>query len=717
VRYQFLYNYVLWVIFGIILYILSLLLSHSSSLFFLITSLYLLILPGYLIWRLLRIPASGMMRLIIFFVLGLAFYLLINLVAVLIGINIDQLIKIYEIILPLLFLAALFFDFLKPFQEESITDWKKIWRKENIIYLVPIILSIFIFLVIEAKGADFNGDPYYHLAIVRKAIEGSKLNPASLVFSQTGSSNPAYAYPAWHIFVAGLARILDVDIFTTWSKLILPLTLFSFISWFLLSKAIFEKRSFTIVAFIFFLGFTFFSSAGYLFQRLTMPDTLAQYLLMPMAFVSFLNYLAQNDSKGKWGKNIVYLLLLVSLLIVHAIHYFYILSGIILFSLIYLIVSFKDRRQIITGLGLTLVPFAIVAVVMEIQSGFITETLRHFSGSQDIAIAYANFQNIPLMFKYALLLSPLLLLFIKKQKGMILLFALMILVPLVYWTPLKSVASRALSFVFTDRLMGNVTLYYFVYAALITFFLAILSNVSETLSKKVKLFYYFLLLIIVGLTLALEILHRSVSHFFEIVFYTDAVSIFLDQYWQALLGVIVLVTLFGIFWQKVKKNSIAFVEMGAFNTILFSAFLGIILFSPSAVKAWQEVNNARLSNLDARSHIINDESLDGNGWQYLEGIPKTVVLADDEGAKELSTLVNHYMAYNLSSASEEDLMAVFYPATSDEEKIELILSPIYKIDYVYLRPAYVSSASFFEKYPKIFDKVYDGEAKIYKVIK
>lgn len=720
VRFQFLSNYVLWTIFGIILYILGFFLPHSSSTFFLIATLYLIILPGYLFWRLLRIRAEGALRLLIFFGLGLAFYLIINLAAIFIGINIDHLIKIYGIILPLLFIATLISDWQKPFQPEAIVDWKKIWQKENIIYIVPIALSLFIFLVIKAKGADFNGDPYYHLAIVRKVVEGSKLNPASLIFSQTGSSNAAYAYPAWHIFVGGIAKILNLDIFTTWSKLTLPILVFTLLTWFQFSLILFGKKGYGVIAFIFFACFTFFGNAGYLFQRLTMPDTLAQYFLMPLAFILFLKYFFENQ-KGKRNLGLIlfYTLTLISLLIVHGIHYFYVLFAVVLFSIIYCIYEPKNYRQILRGLGLTLMPLLVVSAVMELKSGFISDTLKHFSGSQNIEIAYSKFSNMGLRVQYSFLLTPFLFLFVRKQRKLIFLVILMLLTPLIYWTPLRDVSSRLFSFVFTDRLMGNVVLYYFVFAVFITFLLVSFDEAMATLSRRGKFVYYFLISIIFLMIISLEVLHQSFSHFFEIIFYSDNISSFLTQNVLIVLSVIVLITLVLLVFQRYKKNLVFdFKDFNyTSNAVIFSALIAFILLSPSIVQSRQALLNARYVT-NARSNIISEETLGKDGWQFLADLtPKSVILADDEATKELSTLVNHYMAYNLSSAAEAELMMVYDNGISDDKKIQLLKSSVYKIDYVYVRPAYSDSLPFFNGHPGVVEKVFEGEAKIYKVIK
>ena len=661
------------------------------------------------------------MRLLIFSGMGLVFYLTINLVAIFTGIDLDLLMMIYTIILPALFIGALIFDFSKPTKEEAITDWRKIFLKENLIYLVPIVLSLFIFLVIEAKGADFNGDPYYHLAIVRKVVENTPLNPAALAFTKVGTTNPAYSFPAWHIFVAGVSKLLNIDIFTTWSKLTLPILVFTLFTWFQFSLILFGKKSYGVIAFVFFVCFTFFGNAGYLFQRLTMPDTLAQYFLMPLAYIFFLVYLfrvkLKENENYKWL--ILYVLSLIVLLVVHGIHYFYVLYAVFLFSIFYSFLEKKEYRRILIALAVTLAPLVLLGGFMELKSGFISDTLKHFSGSQNIEIAYSKFSNMGLRVQYSFLLTPFLILFVRRKPRLIFLIVLMLLTPLIYWTPLRDVSSRLFSFVFTDRLMGNVVLYYYVFAVFVTFLLVIFDEAMTTLSRRGKFVYYFLISIIFLMIISLEGLHQSFSHFFEIIFYSDNISSFLTQNALIVLSVIVLITLILLVFQKYRKNLVFdFKDFNyTSNAVIFSALIAFILLSPSMVKSWQALLAARYLG-NAQSNIVSQETLGKDAWRFLANIhPQSVILADDEATKELSTLVNHYMAHNLSSAAEAELMTVYDNGISDDKKIQLLKSSVYKIDYVYVRPAYSDSLPFFNGHPGVVEKVFDGEAKIYKVIK
>src|SRR3990167_1803525 len=78
---------------------------------FLIFSLYFFLLPGWLLGRLIKIDYKDFSsKVTISFGLSLSLYLIINLLAIFLALNINQLIIIYNILIPILFIAAVVFD-------------------------------------------------------------------------------------------------------------------------------------------------------------------------------------------------------------------------------------------------------------------------------------------------------------------------------------------------------------------------------------------------------------------------------------------------------------------------------------------------------------------------------------------------------------------------------------------------------------------------------
>src|SRR3990167_444922 len=122
----------------------------------------------------------------------------------------------------------------------------------------------------------------------------------------------------------------------------LPLTIFSFFSWYFLAKIIFKNRFFQIIGLLFFMIFLFGPSAGYIFQRLSVPDSFARLVVAPMVLGLGLKYFL--DSKTTWKILFVFGLGMISLILIHGMHYFYLLLLLICFMVFWAIWSFEDNN-------------------------------------------------------------------------------------------------------------------------------------------------------------------------------------------------------------------------------------------------------------------------------------------------------------------------------------------------------------------------------------
>ncbi len=95
---------------------------------------------------------------------------------------------------------------------------------------------------------------------------------------------------------------------------------------------------------------------------------------------------------------------------------------------------------------------------------------------------------------------------------------------------------------------------------------------------------------------------------------------------------------------------------------------------------------------------------------------KSVILADENATKVLSVMTGNYMAYNVGSAYEERFNWVFDPTTPDSEKVNIVTSPEWAIDYIYLADP-TAEGQHFRLHPEIYQKIYDGQTIIYQVTK
>lgn len=150
------YAYLFWLGLGLIFILLKNLSSDifASNLIFLALGLYLLILPGWLLARLFRFSFDGLAeKFLSFFVLSLSFYLIINLFGIFVGLNILNLLIITTALLGLIFVLSLILEASKPQKTDQPSfSLRKIFIKENILFILPLIFGLIIFLVVALKG-------------------------------------------------------------------------------------------------------------------------------------------------------------------------------------------------------------------------------------------------------------------------------------------------------------------------------------------------------------------------------------------------------------------------------------------------------------------------------------------------------------------------------------------------------------------------------------
>ncbi|MEK7142608.1 MAG: hypothetical protein AAB785_00180 [Patescibacteria group bacterium] len=699
----------------------------ATSPVFLIFALFLLLFPGWFLSRLIKIETYNITsQLVISFSLSLSFYLLVNLIAIFLGLNIEGLLWVYYILLPILFLAALTSDL---WQDKTWPAFKlkTIFQKENLLLLLPIVFGTIIILVIDAKGADFNGDPYFHLAIMRKAIEGQPLTLNNLAFIKVYEPNPAYAFPAWQIFLGVISKVTALDIFTVWAKMILPLTLLSFFSWYYLSKTIFPNRTFQIISLLFFMIFIFGPSAGYIFQRLSVPDSFARLVVAPLVLALGLEYFL--NKKISWKILLVFGLGAINLLIIHGMHYFYLLLLLLCFFILWSAFSFKDSgffsnlKRGLLVLGAAILPATVLTIILEVKSKIISVSLSHFRAAAPANLAYLNFGKYPLIYKYGYFLLPIVVLF-RKNRPLVFILSSMIIAPLVYWTPLKDYLSSFLSQVFVDRLLVNTSLYFLVFSLLIGFLVV---KVENNLSRYFKTSWLPALFLTILLTffVLLEINNKTFSSFGDSYFYSRKISQSISASSLSIFLVISILAFLIYIYEKFKSKKDYFLlpefknQLAGFILIILLSF---VLFAPAFTKTFASLKSSRFfssRDFSQKAYALSDIGYDPGGIEFLKSQipPKSVILADKLASRSIAMLSDHYLAYNLGSFREGKLTAVFTNDLSDNEKEIILFSPKYAIDYIFLRLPDAQGDEYFSQHPELYQKVYDSKVQIYKVFK
>ncbi|KKQ18738.1 MAG: hypothetical protein US31_C0002G0083 [Berkelbacteria bacterium GW2011_GWA1_36_9] len=709
-------------VFGLLIFVLGIIFPgiFSNPLSFTIYFLYIIFLPGWLIGQILKLPTNELINsILIYFVLGIGFYLVINFLAIVAGIKISVLLVIIFTLLGILFVISFVLNGRKL--ENINLDFQKLFKivfsRPNVFFLIPIAIGGFIIWLLALQGPNLNGDPYFHLAIIRKALEGSSLSSRALALTETQLINIAYAFPAWHIFLVSVGKFLSLDVFAIWTNIIFALTIISFFVWYYLAKIIFKNVIWAVVGLTLMLIFTVYSGPGYLFSRLGVPDTLAQLILLPLGWGLALDYILNSKTKIL----IPALVIAFALLAVHAPHYFYLLISMILFGIIYAITNFKsdDYRLVLRRFAnfvlIKVVILVILGITIEIKSGSLIFSLSQFMQITDGTFFSVTWQKFGLLYKYGYLLLPLFILF-WRFKNLQFIFTLMILAPLIYWTPLKNVLNQLLSGVFIDRLLANTALYFFVFAFILELgFLLVDSWVQKQSKVSLTLINLVLVVIFTGLVI-LEIRTQVVSDFTYQLFYDKMTNAWVNNYSLCLLGLVLLLVLILSLAKVSKKIDLEKNFTQPISVFILFLIISFILVSPSFVNAKNITQNSVKKGQEYFLAGINNDS---NALNFVQSrIPvKSTILTDGGTSKSLVVLTNQYVAYNIGSAYEKKFQWVFDSTTSDEAKAEIVTDPKWAIDYIYLAKPSLEDTHF-KAHTEIYQLIYNnGQTEIYKIIK
>lgn len=721
-RQSFVLEYVLWIFAGLLIWAFVKLLPSvfANPWFFTLGFFYILLLPGWLLKRFFRISLSEISgQILIIFILGLSFYFIINFLGIFAGLSLAVLVKIIFGLLILLFIITFLRDLLKKPNESPKINWQGFFKLENIYFLLPLGLGIFFIWFIFQAGPSLEGDPYLHLAIIRKALDGSSLASRALAYTKTQQLNAAYVYPAWHIFLAFLSRVFSLSLFDTWSLVIIPLTLMAILSWYWFSKIIFQKTAFTILVLVLWLIFVFYAGPGYLFTRLVIPDTFAQLILLPLGFAFALKYIFERGPNKKLL--LINFLIAFMLLIMHGPHYFYLILAVGLYGILFAGLFWQKnyyRAHLVRILQVFLSEVAVlilIGLVIEFRSHALLASLAQFNKSANVGAQTTSFLNFGLLYKYGLLLLPLTL-FTWRDPRKLFIGAVMLLVPLIYWTPLVNLSTKFLSLVFTERLLANTSLYFLIFAVISGGLLLVIDRILAKLSKITANLFVFLAIIIGVFLVVAEIVNHSVSDLIYEIFYSKPADALLNHHYWWFLSFTLLVTIVILASVMIKKPKLE--EQAIKNhwlTFILMAILSFVLLSPSIANVALSLKKPPKPKAEKYfSQFISDEEALDFVRNHIP--PKSVIYASTPASKALSTLVDQYMAYDAGTVDELSFKWLMDPTNPDDIKAEIFISPKWAIDYFYLENP-VLEDEHFQAHPELYQLVYAGQTTIYKLIK
>ena len=714
-------NYLIWFLLGLAFFLIAKFLPglFNNPLVFSLAFFYLLFLPGWLLFKLLQIKIDDLVgRILSYFALGLSFLLVLILAGIFTGLSLSLLIEIDVTMLILLFIGSLVWTFINPSRD----TWKRKITWDDLFFILPLLLGLFILYIVYLKGPGLDGDPYLHLSIVRKAFLGDSLASRALAFTKTSTINPAYAYPVWHVFLAMISKITSLDPLATWSYVLIPLSAISMLTWYWLAKKIFVQKCWAILSLLLFMIVTFYTGTGYLFTRLVVPDTLSQFIILPLIIAFALEFIF-GQTKSKNVLIIVALLSLVSL-VIHGPHYFYFLLIFLVYGLFFVLLSYKTLDYKITLIKIgqiilaALIPLVIFGLAIEVQSRSLSSVLAEFS-KVPMPSLKTQFSRFGLMTRYGYLLLPIVFLFV-RQKRSLFIIAIMSLVPIIYWTPLGNILGKYLSFVFIERLADNTALYFLVFAFVLGFKVFIFDYWSSRLAVYCRHILEILLAVLIVVLIIFEVQTQKITVFSYLILYSKSTSAFVNHniIWF-LVATIILAVASLVIWKLIYKKRIiieALVYQNRLIDFLLIFLISFFFFAPSL--EYLRVFLPQPVKIEGEQYFLKRLNNDQKALNFVENdLPsKSVFLADADASRALSVFTDNYLAYNVGSAYEEKFDWVFASDTPDWAKADIVLNPKWAIDYVYLEDPSLQN-SHFKAHPEIYEKIYSGQTEVYKIIK
>ena len=697
--------------------------------------LTVIFVPGFAISRVLKInfQKDNLGQFILWFTIGLLYNLIIGSIGIGFHFTLSQLIWLNVIFSGLIFVVAFVLDLNRPV--EGKLNFKQYFKLENLIFIFLAGLILLVLAVVDQLGTNFTGDPLYHLSILRRAIEGQPLSIENLSHLKN-QFHPTYIFPVWHVFLGLLAKISRVNIFVLYREIPTILTLFVFAVWYWFFLKILPKRNVAILALFLFILY-YFGKNGYLYTRMAVPDTLNNLLLMPLSFALAIKYIFNKSSNYK--HLIVLSLLLAFMGLIHWTQYFYYLSAMGLFAVIYIIFKYRESdfrlvfKKILLAIFANMILVLPILIFLQIKSNTISGNIQAFSavtkGSNN-----DRFYKFPLYLQLPYIFLSLIIIFLRKYRRLTFLLAVFLVGPIVFNIPfIYKILRQNLSHVFVNRLYSNLGEWPYVLWALgISFVLVLIDRIISKLTNISKYFRY-LIDSILGILLiwVIWVQYRTeqIESWYEAFFVSQSLHNWLNTNYYWLISVVFFIAVIIFIIQKYHRPLIEFFTFSEYkNSVTMLIFTLIIVFflaMPSyghlSYYAKKEVQNRHFFReaTDPSPDFINSDKFGGMAAINFikENIPPKSVFDTNTFANyTLSTLVDIHMASYTFDAEPtkkyEDLYNFNVPIG---KKLAMINEG--DIDYlIYQYPA-GKSQSPFDLYPQYFTKVYQSSAAIYKINK
>lgn len=697
------------------------------------TTFFLFFCPGFLLARLTRLNFKDdpVGQIVLYLVLGMLFTFILNFLAIIFGLTLPVLMWLFFGTLGILFILTFFLDCKKydaghAFKEEDLFSWREYFKISSLSFVLVLVYGILVVVSINQIGAIFKGDPIYHLSIVEKVIGGKALSAGNLSFLKD-QLHPAYGLPIWPIFLGFLTKLFGTNIFTLWAGIPATLTALAILAWYWLFRKIMPNREMAVMATIFFLLYKF-GNSGYIFTRMPVPDTLCQLLMLPLAAGMALKYIFEKDSNFKLL--IVASLLALSMAAIHLTQFFYYLIALGFLAVLYAVFHFKDSDWKIVMKRILLIIAGAVAAIIPVLvyfqfKGALSGNLQEFA-KKDPQNYGLTFLDYDLFSKIAYLSIPFVLLLQKKHRKFLFLVGLFLITPLIFNIGfIKVWTLKTLSFVFLNRLYGNVTWSFAVWAVVFGFVILLIDRLIKWIFSKKTSKYPEIIFSVGVFILALYLAYLGDKNQLLAKIITENFNLWLGEHylWFLIILLVITVALYLLTIFKPKVGDFFSFQPYRNQLVTLGTLVAISVtmagpMNPALVYAYYEETHFsyfKAPMADAASRVYSPTYFgDQATIDYINAnIPPKSVFDSSLGYIYLPLVTDQFMsAYPYTDHPELVYNYLYLQNFPIEQRLACLKEG--QIQYLMMATS-LSPVSGLDQYSAYFTKIYEGSATIYQV--
>ncbi len=698
---------------------------------------FVIFVPGFSLARIFKFQIDGLAgRLVLWLGLGWTYGLGFSFLSIIAGLTISAATTVFMIVTGILLILALIFDLRRTHQDVKPIHWQAVFNFNNLPLLLVLVYLGFILIDLVANGSLYSGgDAGYHISTLRKVVEGQPLTVANLSYVKN-QIEIAYAFPIWHVLMGIMTHLANGNIFMIWREMCVPLVAMAFLTWYWLFRQILPTRNLAYLATFFYAAFNYNWKYGYELSTLPIPHSLMQFLLLPLLVALVLHYIFKL--KNNWLFLIFLTLLTILVGVVHLTGYFYFLIIMVVFAMVYSILKFREsdfpiiRFKLLAIIFASLISILPLAFILQLKGHVISNFWLSFH-TQDYPTGsyYNTFKSWDILVKYAYLFLPIVFIFSRKYRKLVLILALFLALPLVSNHFISAILTKNLGMIFVKRFYGTVVWYFPVWAMFFGFLFLLADRVLNLIHGKLRTIINYSFYGLAILFFWHEYFDKLVPKVYRetaSTIYTSITSnhleVWLVHYYLWFLVPFSLMVIFLYFWHSKSTEKFLTFEETKNQGLVFCLFVLVFLIfsSPAQARFIRSFDFDKVYKVIEPTTISSEKNALGavGGYETVDfikkNIPSKAVFDVSGGFFYLPQLVDVQMSNYCASAD------VAYDRLYDPKKwsINTKIGVIEKDQIEYLmvtgKPKnLVETENVLDQNPEYFQKIYRADAIIYKV--